>query len=147
MKGTQDASGIQASTDDLVADAVAIKPNIADPLPGFDNKQSVDVSGTWKWERTFGPSRTQFTPRLTMDGNQVAGILISKRGDEESVSQEIPDVELLGNKIVFNVNSRFRNANVPTTYVAIINYNKSIGWTMSEFGGSQRDRRWECSRD
>ena len=143
----RDAPGSQPPIDDLVAQAAAIKPNVADPFPGFDNTKSVDVTGTWNWERTFGPSRTQFTLQLTMDGNQVAGTLISKRGDEESVSQEISDVELLGNKIVFNANSQFRNANVPTTYAAIINNDKMVGWTISEFGGSQRDTRWECSRD
>jgi enterochelin esterase-like enzyme len=142
----RDAPGIQSPTHDLVAEAAAIQPNIADPFPGFDNSKSVDVTGTWKWERTFGPNRTEFSLQLTMEGSNVVGTLVSKRGDDEPASQSISHVELRGNKIVFDANSQFRNANVPTTYAAIITDNKMVGWTMSEFNGSQRDTRWECTR-
>lgn len=142
----RDAPGVVTPTLDLVAEAAAIKPVTVDPFPGLDTKKSVDVTGTWKWERAFGPTRTQFTLQLTSEGNQVAGTLISQRGDDAPVSQAISQVEVTGNKIVFNALNQFRNVDISTTYAAILVDNKLVGWTMSEFNGTQRDTRWEASR-
>jgi enterochelin esterase-like enzyme len=143
----RDAPGIQPPSQDLVAEAAAIKPKIAEPFPGFDSSKSVNITGTWKWDRTIGPMRTQYTLKLGRDGRNISGTLLTQRGNEEPISQTITDVELMGNKIVFNANGLFRNTVLPTTYAAIVDDSKMVGWMMNEFGGSQRDTRWECRRE
>lgn len=143
----RDAPDLNSVTKDLVAEAAAIQPGIADPFPGLDKSKPVDVTGTWKWVRIFGPNRTQFTLQLTKVGDRIAGVLILRRDDQEPSTQTISNIELHGNKIVFDAYSQFRNTKVPTTYAAIVNGNKMVGWTMSEFNGSQRDTRWECNRE
>lgn len=70
-----------------------------------------------------------------------------QRGEEEPVKQEISNIELIGNKLIFDATSQFRNASFQTTYAAIIDGGKMRGWSMSQFGGSQRDTRWECDRE
>lgn len=142
----RDAPGINAPQSDLVAEAAAIKPNIQEPFPDYDAAAKVDVAGNWHWERTFGQNAMKFDLDIKNVDGKLSGTLKTVRGDGEESTQEISNVELVGNKLIFDATNQFRNRTSAVTYAAIVDGDKLKGWTMSEFNGVQRDNRWDATR-
>ena len=141
----RDYPGIAKPEIDLVAKAAAIKPVQVDLFPGLDANANVDPSGVWTWERR-GRTRTQTSLTLKKSDEKWTGSYETARGEQQPNSQDISDVTLEGNKITFAVERRFNDRAFVTTYQGVVHADKIVGWSMTEFNGTQRDRTWTAMR-
>jgi hypothetical protein len=131
----------------LVAEAAAIQPQISEPFPGFDAAAVVDPSGTYEW--VSRPGNTSIQNRLVItrsDDGKLAGTLDVVREGAEPTTSEIRDPELQGNKLIFDVVSRFRDREFMVTYQGIVSEKQLRGWSQMNFGGQARDNPWTADR-
>jgi enterochelin esterase family protein len=143
----RDHPSVQTPTTDLVAEAAAIQPQISEPFPGFDAAAVVDPSGTYEW--VSRPGNTSIQNRLVItrsDDGKLAGTLEVVREGAEPTTSEIRDPELQGNKLIFDVVSRFRDREFMVTYQGIVSEKQLRGWSQMNFGGQARDNPWTADR-
>lgn len=142
----RDYPGVESPQTDLVAAARSIQPEVVELFPGFDAEAEVDPSGTYVWESRFG--RSNATYRLTIHQNQgdLSGKLESTRNDEPADTVEISNPVMQGNKLIFEVTSRFRDREFTSTYQAIVSDSGLSGWRMMDFGGQSRDSSWSAEK-
>jgi enterochelin esterase family protein len=143
----RDDPSVEKPTEDLVAQAAAIAPKIEDPFQDFDPKGLADSVGSWNWERANRDFLIRYKLTIQRAGNEWKGELAVKQGDGEPAVQPVTDMVLIGNKLTFNVKTRFRDTTMQSTYSAIVKEKQMSGWSMSLVNGTQRDARWSCTRD
>ena len=89
----------------------------------------------------------QYTLTLTKDAsNNLSGTYTTIRESQEPSMQDIQNATLEGNKLTFDVERRFRDRIFATTHQGIVHADKIVGWSMSEFNGTPRDRSWTATR-
>lgn len=142
----RDYPGVEAPTTDLVAEAKAIEPEIGELFPGYDASATVDPSGTYTWQRRFGNTSMSNTLTIQMVDGVISGTYQVVRGDAEPTEEPLNKPELDGNKIVFDITSRFRDREFTSTFAGIISDEGIDGWRMMDFGGQKRDSRWNARR-
>jgi len=142
----RDYPGVEQPTVDLIAEAVAIKPEPVELFPGFDSSASVDPTGSWSWERRFGRTEVSSTLTLKLDSGKLSGLLKRQRGNSDPVTQFILDPVMDGNKISFDVIQKFGDNEVPMTFHGILEVDSITGWQLMEIGGQNRDTRWQAKR-
>ncbi len=125
------------------------KPVIVDPFPNYDEKSTISPIGTWKWETNN--NRMRRTESLTIEGTLAAlsGSLTSSsnlNGETQSSTTKIENVQIIGNKLIFDVIRELRNQKMKTTYQGIVADKAIVGWNMSEFNGTPRDTPWRAER-
>ena len=146
----RDYPGINsAPAEKIVEQARQRKPVIVDPFPNYDEKSSISPIGTWKWETSN--NRMRRTEALTLEGTRAAltGNLTSSsstNGETLSSTAKIENVQIIGNKLVFDVEREVRDRNVKSTYQGIVTEKTIVGWNMSEFNGITRDTTWRTER-
>lgn len=143
----RDDPSVVKSDEDFVAKAVAIAPKIEDPFPGFDPKGVADPAGTWSWERTNRDVSTRYKLSIHRNGNEWQSELSVKRADNDAEIQPVTDFVLIGNKLTFSTQTKFRDVQMQTTYSAVIKDKQMTGWSMSLFNSTQRDARWSCTKE
>ena len=142
----RDYPGVESTTEDLVALASAITPETIDPFPGFNPSSQVDPIGDWTWQESRRQNTTKYHLRIGKHADALAGNFDTAREGEATQSQTIGGIEVDGNKLTFNVKTKFRNNEANVTYTGIIEGNKIRGWSMVNFSGNQRDSRWQAER-
>ncbi len=142
----RDYPGVVSPENDTVAEAAAIEPQVQDPFPNFDATAKTDPTGVWTWERRGGNNSSVST--LTIQGSEpnYSGSISTQRGDDAPTVSEISNVMLEGNKLSFETVTRFRDTEMPTTMAGVIEGDSIRGWSMTSFGGNQRDNRWQAER-
>ncbi len=142
----RDHPDVMPSDDDLVAHAEAIRPQTMELFPGFDASATTDPSGEYAWEDRFGNMTISNTLSITNDAGRVTGVYTSKRGDAEPIVADLQNVEMQGNKILFDITTEIREREFTSSYHAIVSPSGLAGWRLMEFGGQTRDSRWDASR-
>jgi enterochelin esterase family protein len=143
----RDHPSVQTPTTDLVAEAAAIEPQTIEVFPGFDATAAIDPSGTYQW--VSRPGNTSIQNRLVIarsEDGKVTGTLDVVREGAEPTTSEILDPVLQGNKLIFDVVSRFRDREFTVTYQGIVDDRQIRGWSQTNFGGQARDNPWTADR-
>lgn len=142
----RDYPGLERSETDLVAEAAAIPPSQAEVFPDYDPDAKVDPTGTYQWENRFGSG--VITSRLTIknESGKLTGSIEVRRGDQEPTVNPLLDPLVIGNKLVFDVNTTFRNREYLLTYQGIVTDRGLNGWRLAMFEGSPRDSPWQAER-
>ena len=88
---------------------------------------------------------------LTIEGTRAAltGNLTSSsstNGETQSSTAKIEIVQIIGNKLVFDVEREVRDRKVKSTYQGIVSEKAIVGWNMAEFNGTPRDTPWRAER-
>jgi len=143
----RDAPGVESSAEDLVAAAAAMKPEVIDLFPGFDSAAKVDPTGVYTWENRGGNRATNFKLTLRREGDELKGSCEITREDEPATTAEIGSPTLTGNKLVFDLPTRFRDREMLTTYQGIVNAEGLRGWRLTDFNGQPRDSSWTAQRE
>lgn len=138
----RDHKDVATTDDDLVAQAKAIKPQTSETFPGFDPDSTVDPTGEYSWVSRS----TNYKLSVAKQGDSITGTVTSQRGEQEAVTSDIAQVELRGNKLIFDVTSRFRDREFTLTYQGIVGAKEIVGWRLMDFGGQARDSRWSAER-
>lgn len=142
----RDHSEVQTSTDDLVAQAKAIQPKISELFVGFDPDTPTDPSGDYAWESRRRGTTTSYRLTIAKNDESTTGSLTVQRGDQDAIETDIENVEIHGNKVIFDVTSSFRDREFTTTYHGIVKVSGIEGWRVMDFGGQARDSRWSADR-
>lgn len=142
----RDAPGVEPPATDLVAEAAAVKPEPVDLFPGFDAAAKVDPSGVYTWETRFGNRANTSTLTLKLADGKLSGSCETTRGDEPPVIAEIGNPTLDGNKLIFDLPTRFRDREIVATFQGIVGKDGVTGWRLSDFGGQPRDASWTAKR-
>ncbi|MCA9136148.1 MAG: hypothetical protein KDB00_05300 [Planctomycetales bacterium] len=142
----RDYPGVQSPATDLVAEAAAIAPEIDELYPGYDKDANLDPSGTYTWERRFGNVTSTSTLRLAFVDGKLSGEYSVQRGDADPTSTPIINPVMDGNKVVFDVTVPFGNRDFSFTLAGVVSDEGINGWQMMDFGGQNRDSRWNASR-
>ncbi len=79
-----------------------------------------------------------------MNDGKITGTLETKRGDQEATTTDLKNVELVGNKLLFEVSARFGEREFPVHYQGVVKDGGITGWQMMFFGRSQRDFAWKA---
>jgi len=147
----RDYPGVKsASADELVTRAKQYQPKQRDPFPGLDLNSTISPVGQWKWESNQGRGGRR-TEVLTMEGDRASlrGTLESTTvidGAPKSTSVAVDNIELVGNKLSFDVQREFRDTKFVLTFQGIVGPKEIVGWSLSEINGSQRDTAWKAQR-
>ena len=125
------------------------KPKRIEPFPNFDSKSVINPIGKWKWENNN--NRMRRTETLTIEGtrNALVGNLVTSstiNGETQSSTAKIEGVQIVGNKLIFEVEREVRDRKVKSTYQGIVSEKALVGWNMSEFNGTARDTPWRAER-
>lgn len=142
----RDAPGIEPPGADLVAEAAAVMPEVVELFPGFDPAAKVDPSGVYTWETRGGNRASVSKLTLKLADGKLSGSCETTRGDEPPVIAQIGSPTLEGNKLIFDLPSRFRDREILTTYQGIVGDEGLTGWRLSDFGGQPRDSSWTANR-
>ena len=142
----RDYPGVEDSNIDLIPEAAAIKPEFVELFPGYDSSASVDPTGSWSWERRFGRTAVTSTLTLKLDNDKLSGLLKTQRGNADPVTEFILEPVTDGNKISFDVIQKFGGNEVPMTFHGILEGDTMTGWQLMNFGGQNRDLRWQAKR-
>ncbi len=143
----RDHPEVQPTQVDFVAEAAAVKPETSEVFPGFDPNISIDPSGTYTWENSFGNTQIANKLLITSKDGTLSGTYQSKRGDEEPVVTPIGDPTLTGNKLVFDITTTFRDREITSNYQGIVTEQGISGWRLMSFGGQNRDSQWRAERE
>lgn len=110
----RDHPDVVKSEADPVAAAAAVKPQPANPFPGFDPKAAgVDPTGTYTWETRARNMATTTILTVKRSGGKFEGVLETRRGDAAMTTVPIADVAMQGNKLMFAATTRAREQDVP----------------------------------
>ena len=146
----RDYPGIKSSSaDHIVEQAKRHQSTTMDPFPGFDPKSTISPIGQWKWENNNNRGRRTEVLTIEGDRSQLRGHLETTtivEGEPKSSSVAIENVEMIGNKLVLDVQREFREIKFTLTLQGIISDKAVVGWSMSEFNGSPRDTAWRADR-
>lgn len=142
----RDYPGVESTQVDLVAEASTIVPEKIDLFPGFNATAQIDPSGAYHWERQFGGQRIQSKLSVTLKDGKLSGVVEVQRGDQSPVSTELINPVLIGNKMMADASSQFRDREFITTYQGIVSATGIEGWQLTEFGGQPRDTKWSAVR-
>ncbi|MEQ1825862.1 MAG: alpha/beta hydrolase-fold protein [Pirellula sp.] len=146
----RDYPGIQAqNAEDLIRQARTRRPIVSDPFPGFDPKSEITPVGTWRWETSGNRAKsvqslTLSGPRSKLSGNLSTTSVVN--GEERTTNVPIENVELIGNKILFELTRSFRDQKMTSTHQGVISAESISGWILSEQNGSPRDTTWRANR-
>ena len=135
--------------EELVEKAKQRKPVISDPFPGFDAKSDIHPVGKWRWEVNL--NRSKSVQLLTLEGDRLhlKGSLETTSnvgGQEQSRVVPIENAEMIGNKLIFDVERSFRDQKSIQTHQGVVSPSSIIGWSMSEMNGTARDTFWRADR-
>ena len=145
-----DYPGVKSSSaEELVEIAKRCASTTVDPFPGFDSVSMIDPIGQWKWENNF--NRTRRTEVLTIEGDRsrIHGRLESTEivdGQPVTSVTTIDKAEIVGNKLSFDVMRERNNRKFEQTFQGIVSDKAVVGWSISEFNGTQQDRPWRAER-
>lgn len=142
----RDHPDVQPSTDDLVAQAKAIQPNVSELFNGFDPNAETVPTGDYAWESRRRGTTTKYDLSIVKNDESITGSLTVQSGDQDAVESEIKHVEMQGNKVIFDVTASFRDREFTTTYHGIVSPSGINGWRVMDFGGQARDVRWSANR-
>lgn len=142
----RDHPDVKPTDEDLVAKAAAIEPERQELFPGFDESKQVDPSGTYVWENRFGNMTIASSLELTKSGDKISGTYATKRGDAPAEKVDISNVEMKGNKIIFDVTTEFRGREFTSTYHGVVGNEGLQGWRTMTIRGQNRDSRWTADR-
>ena len=146
----RDYPGVNSTgAEKLVELARQRKPERINPFPNFDEKSMISPFGTWKWESNS--NRIRRTETLSIDGTRDAllGNLVTStniNGEIQSSIAKIEDVQIVGNKLIFDVEREVRDRKGKSTYQGIVTEKTILGWNMTEFNGTPRDTPWRADR-
>ncbi|HUP79296.1 MAG TPA: alpha/beta hydrolase-fold protein [Pirellula sp.] len=140
---------ISAPATKIVEQARQRKPERIEPFPNFDANSTISPMGTWKWENNN--NRMRRTETLSIEGTRavlVGNIRTSSNinGETQSSVAKIESAQIVGNKLIFDVEREFRDRKVKSTYQGIVTEKTIIGWNISEFNGTPRDTPWRADR-
>ena len=147
----RDAPGIKPPQEDLVALASAIKPQRQDLFPGFDEQADIDPSGTWAWDRRFGPNTTSYKVTISEVDGELSASCQFKRGENDWQELKVGAPEMTGNKVTFDVTLDFNGRPFTVTYQGVVSDDSVQGWSMTsrrrrrglrQFYSVQRNRRY-----
>ncbi|MEO8270451.1 MAG: alpha/beta hydrolase-fold protein [Aureliella sp.] len=138
----RDHPDVEPTTDDLVAQAAAIKPNSSEAFSGFNADAKVDPSGLFAWETRNTPNSLT----ITLKDGKIQGTHRSERPGQGLVETEIANAELEGNKLIFDLTTKFGDREVTSNFQGIVSEAGINGWRMMEFGGQFRDTPWLAKR-
>lgn len=142
----RDHPDVKESKDDLVAQAKAIQSEVKELFPGFDGSAETDPSGEYVWESRVAYSTSTNALSISSKDGKISGIYTVRRGDAEPVESEIKNVEMRGNKLLFDITTTFRDREFTSSYHAVVSPSGLSGWRLMEFGGQIRDSRWTAER-
>ena len=146
----RDYPGVNSVSPEKIIDlARQRKPERVDPFPNLDEKSTISPIGKWKWETNA--NRIGRSEALTIEGTRVAlvGSLATTtniNGESQTSTAKIENVQIIGNKLIFDVERDFRERKIKSTYQGIVTEKTIIGWNLSEFNGTPRDTSWRAER-
>jgi len=142
----RDHPAVESPATDLVAEAKAIQPRSVELFPGFDEKAEVDPRGTYVWTNRFGSQEIANT--LVIEGKPGAwqGTLHVQRGDDAAQQYAIENPEMIGNKFLCDVTTRFGERTIHSSLQGIVSVDQIDGWRVMDIGGTPRDTRWTAKR-
>lgn len=142
----RDYPGVEAPSSDLVAEAAAVQPESQELFAGFNPDAKVDPTGTFRWERRFGNNTITSQIEIKSVDGKITGSYRSQRGDAEPITSPLLDPVMEGNKLIFDITSRFRDREFTSTYQGIVSDREIKGWQLMNFGGQPRDFEWQAER-
>ncbi len=138
----RDHPDVQPTTDDLVAQAAAIKPTSTEVFSGFSADAKVDPSGVFVWETRNTPSSLTISLKV----GKIQGIHRSERPEQGPVETEIANAEMEGNKLIFDLTTKIGDREFTSNYQGVVSKVGINGWRMMEFNGQFRDTPWSATR-
>jgi enterochelin esterase-like enzyme len=142
----RDHPDVVRPTEDLVEAAAAVKPEVANPFPGYNATAKVDPAGKYTWETRFGNTATTFALMIETKDGKPTGTLETMRGDMAAISTPIADAVLDGNKLLFAVTTRNLGREAVATYQGVVKEAGITGWVLTDFNGQPRDTAWTAKR-
>ncbi|MCA9130758.1 MAG: hypothetical protein KDB22_26915, partial [Planctomycetales bacterium] len=132
----RDHPDVVKSDADFVAEAKAIEPQVSEAFPGFDAKAEIDPSGTYISETRRGDTLFVTTVVVERRDGAISGSYTTQRGETEPTTVKIANAEQVGNKLIFDATTQFRDREFTSTYQVIVSPKGLTGWRMSGFGDS-----------
>jgi hypothetical protein len=134
--------------DQILATAKDHPPKSVDLFPGFDPASTIPVVGSWRWE-TRGPGNRSEILTLRSDQETLVGEVQSTSapvGVARTTLLPVQNIQRLGNRIAFDLEREFRNQRFRVTMHGVVRADTIRGWSVSDFGGGQRDTAWTATR-
>jgi len=103
--------------------------------------EKADPSGTWKWERTFGERKVQFTLQLKLKDGKLTGTYASTRA-----KTEIKQGKVDGDKLSFQVDRQFNDRKFTIKFNGKVSDDSIKGKGSFSTGDETREFDWEAKR-
>lgn len=115
------------------------------PEPGdrlnASETETVDPSGSWRWQRDFGDDTVDFLLKLNWDGEKLTGEYTSFDS-----TTKIEDAKLEGDQLSFYVEREFNGNEFDVDFTGKVKEDQIDGTTTVDFGGEPRDFEWQAKR-